>query len=37
MSLSNKLSIEDVDLKGKRVLIRVSPLFGWNYIFYSVL
>ena len=23
MSLSNKLSIEDVDLKGKRVLIRV--------------
>lgn len=26
MSLANKLSIEDVDLKGKRVLIRVSPL-----------
>ncbi len=25
MSLSNKLSITDVDLKGKRVLIRVSP------------
>lgn len=24
MSLSNKLSITDVDLKGKRVLIRVS-------------
>lgn len=24
MSLSNKLSIADVDLKGKRVLIRVS-------------
>lgn len=24
MSLSNKLSIQDVDLKGKRVLIRVS-------------
>jgi hypothetical protein len=24
MSLSNKLSISDVDLKGKRVLIRVS-------------
>lgn len=24
MSLANKLSIEDVDLKGKRVLIRVS-------------
>lgn len=23
MSLANKLSIEDVDLKGKRVLIRV--------------
>lgn len=23
MSLSNKLSIEDVDLKGKRALIRV--------------
>lgn len=27
MSLSNKLSIEDVDLKGKRVLIRVSFFF----------
>lgn len=26
MSLSNKLSITDVDLKGKRVLIRVSSL-----------
>lgn len=26
MSLANKLSIEDVDLKGKRVLIRVSGL-----------
>ena len=25
MSLSSKLSIEDVDLKGKRVLIRVRP------------
>lgn len=25
MSLSNKLSISDVDLNGKRVLIRVSP------------
>lgn len=25
MSLSNKLNITDVDLKGKRVLIRVSP------------
>lgn len=25
MSLSNKLSITDVDLKGKRVLIRVRP------------
>lgn len=25
MSLSNKLSITDVDLNGKRVLIRVSP------------
>jgi len=25
MSLSNKLSITDVDLSGKRVLIRVSP------------
>jgi hypothetical protein len=25
MSLSNKLSITDTDLKGKRVLIRVSP------------
>ena len=24
MSLSNKLSITDVDLKGKRVLVRVS-------------
>lgn len=28
MSLSNKLSIEDVDLKGKRVLIRVSLILG---------
>lgn len=33
MSLANKLSIEDVDLKGKRVLIRVrrnppTPLLG---------
>ena len=28
MSLSNKLSIEDVDLKGKRVLIRVSFASG---------
>jgi hypothetical protein len=28
MSLANKLSIEDVDLKGKRVLIRVSPIVG---------
>lgn len=26
MSLSNKLSIADVDLKGKRVLIRVSDI-----------
>lgn len=26
MSLSSKLSITDVDLKGKRVLIRVSEL-----------
>lgn len=26
MSLSNKLSITDVDLKGKRVLIRVGLL-----------
>lgn len=26
MSLSSKLSITDVDLKGKRVLIRVSSL-----------
>lgn len=25
MSLSSKLSITDVDLKGKRVLIRVCP------------
>lgn len=25
MSLSNKLAITDVDLKGKRVLMRVSP------------
>jgi hypothetical protein len=28
MSLSNKLSIADVDLKGKRVLIRVSNVHG---------
>lgn len=28
MSLSNKLSITDCDLKGKRVLIRVSPAAG---------
>lgn len=28
MSLSNKLSIEDVDLKGKRVLIRVCPILS---------
>jgi len=27
MSLSNKLSIQDVDVKGKRVLIRVSCFF----------
>lgn len=27
MSLSSKLSITDVDLKGKRVLIRVRLLF----------
>lgn len=26
MSLSNKLSISDVDVKGKRVLIRVSTM-----------
>lgn len=26
MSLSNKLSISDVDVKGKRVLVRVSHL-----------
>ena len=26
MSLSNKLSISDVDVKGKRVLVRVSQL-----------
>jgi hypothetical protein len=30
MSLSNKLSITDVDLKGKRVLIRVSYLQCWS-------
>lgn len=30
MSLSNKLSISDVDVKGKRVLIRVSDCS--NYI-----
>ena len=29
MSLSNKLAITDVDLKGKRVLIRVR-LFAYN-------
>jgi len=28
MSLSNKLSISDVDLKGKRVLVRVSQFPG---------
>lgn len=28
MSLSNKLSIQDVDLKGKRVLIRVSSFMS---------
>lgn len=27
MSLSNKLSIEDVDVKDKRVLIRVSEVY----------
>lgn len=34
MSLSNKLSITDVDVKGKRVLIRVSsylPLHRWTF------
>jgi hypothetical protein len=33
MSLSNKLSITDVDVKGKRVLIRVSsdcPAIAWR-------
>lgn len=39
MSLSSKLSITDVDLKGKRVLIRVRPtylptlpLFALHYV-----
>jgi hypothetical protein len=31
MSLSNKLSISDVDLKGKRVLIRVCSHWATSY------
>lgn len=31
MSLSSKLSITDVDLKGKRVLIRVSFGYSWAH------
>lgn len=32
MSLSNKLAITDVDLKDKRVLIRVCTCTEWNSI-----
>jgi hypothetical protein len=31
MSLSNKLSLSDVDVKGKRVLMRVSALLSGIY------
>lgn len=36
MSLSNKLSITDVDLKGKRVLIRVGLLSAIHLIPFSL-
>jgi hypothetical protein len=37
MSLSNKLSIGDVDLKGKRVLIRVSLDWQRRHMFDQLL